>query len=375
MDFDLSSEQQMLKDGALRYVREKYDFESRRLIAGTQAGWSPLHWSAFAELGWLALGLPEELGGLGCPFVDTCILSEAFGQGLILEPYTSTVILCAHILEHWQNAEQRESLLAMIGAGDKKLSFAHEEPGSSHQRHMVSTRAQATASGYALSGVKTMVFDAASADHFILSACFEDGDLALFLVDAAAPELRTKPYKLIDGSRAADLEFGGMQLAGAALLLRGAAAQAALEAALDRAVLAQAAEALGAMQAVLNITSAYIKQRTQFGQPIGKFQALQHRMAEMFTEVQSTRSILYHGLAGIDAAPALRASAVSAAKVATSAAGFFVGGQGIQLHGGMGMTEEYPVGHYFKRLIVLEKAYGDSNWHLARYTALRAGQV
>jgi alkylation response protein AidB-like acyl-CoA dehydrogenase len=374
MDFDFSSEQQMLKDGAQRYVREKYDFESRRQIAASGPGWSAAHWAAFAELGWLALGVPEEFGGLGCSFVDTCILAEAFGRGLVLEPYTSTAILCSYILEHWQNAEGRDALLAEIAEGGKKLALAHEEPGISHRRHASSTQALTVSSGYRLSGRKTMVFDAPFVDQFIISCSLEDGDLALFLAASDTPGLWLKPYKLIDGSRAADLELDGMVLDASALLLRGAAAQDLLDAALDRAVLAQAAEALGAMQAVLEITSSYIKERTQFGQPIGKFQALQHRMAEMFTEAQSARSILYHGLASIDAAPAQRAAAVSAVKVATSAAGFFVGSQGIQLHGGMGMTEEFPVGHYFKRLVALEKAYGDGNWHLARYAALRVEQ-
>jgi len=372
MDFDLTSEQQMLKDGAQRYIREKYDFDSRRAAAAGEPGFSPAHWSAFAELGWLALSLPEAAGGFGCPFTDTCLLTEAFGRGLVLEPYTSTVILCAHILEA-AGGEAANALLAAIAAGEAKLALAHDEPGIRHQRRNAATSARPAASGYRLEGAKTMVFDAPSADYLILSATLEDGDFALFLAVANTPDLRLKPYHLIDGTRAADLDFPSLVLEQSALLLRGKAARQALEAALDRAVLAQAAEALGGMQAVLQVTGDYIKTRVQFGQPIGKFQALQHKMAEMFTETQSARSILYHGLASIDAAPDLRAAAVSAAKVATAAAGFFVGSNGIQLHGGMGMTDEYAVGHYFKRLVALEKAYGDSNWHLARYTKLRAG--
>jgi alkylation response protein AidB-like acyl-CoA dehydrogenase len=355
MDFDLTSEQQMLKDGALRYVREKYDFDSRRALAAGEPGWSPAHWAAFADLGWLALSLPEDAGGLAFPFVDSCILTEAFGRGLVLEPYTSTVILCAYILEVSGNAEIREAVLGAIAAGEAKLAFAHDEPGVRHQRHKAAAQARSTATGYVLDGAKTMVF-------------------ALFLADAKALNLRIKPYRLIDGTRAADLDFSALALEKSALLLRGAAALEGLETALDRAVLAQSAEALGAMQTVLQVTADYIKTRVQFGQPIGKFQALQHKMAEMFTEAQSARSILYHGLASIDASPAQRAAAVSAAKVAIAAAGFTVGGQGIQLHGGMGMTDEYAVGHYFKRLVALEKAYGDSSWHLARYTRLSAVQ-
>jgi alkylation response protein AidB-like acyl-CoA dehydrogenase len=372
MDFDLTSEQQMLKDGAVRYVREKYDFDSRRALAAGEPGWSPAHWAAFADLGWLALSLPEDVGGLAFPFLDSCILTEAFGKGLVLEPYTSTVILCAYILEVSGNAEIREVVLSAVAGGEAKLALAHDEPGVRHQRHKAAAQARSTVAGYLLDGAKTMVFDGPSADYFILSATLEDDDFALFLVDAKTPNLHIKSYRLIDGTRAADLDFSALALEKSALLLSGAAALQALETALDRAVLAQSAEALGAMQTVLQVTSAYIKTRVQFGQPIGKFQALQHKMAEMFTEAQSARSILYHGLASIDASPPQRAAAVSAAKVATAAAGFAVGGQGIQLHGGMGMTDEYAVGHYFKRLVALEKAYGDSSWHLARYTKLSA---
>jgi alkylation response protein AidB-like acyl-CoA dehydrogenase len=370
MDFDLTGEQRMLKESAQRYLRETYGFESRRLTARGELGWSSAHWSAFAELGWLALGIPESAGGLGGDLTDTCILSEAFGQALVLEPYTSTIILGARILE----LAEQPAMLGAITAGEAKLALAHEEPGIRHQRNTAQTIARRTAAGYIIRGRKTTVFDAPMADHFIVSATLDDGDFALFLTGVNLSGLRRTEYKLMDGTRAADLEFDAAALSESALLLRGATAHAVLEDALDRATLAHVAESLGAMREVLRITADYIKTRNQFGQPIGKFQGLQHRMAEMFTQAQSARSMLFQGLTNIDAAPAQRAAAVSAAKVATAEAGFFVGGQGIQLHGGMGMTDEYPVGHYFKRLVVLEKAYGDADWHLARYARLRIGQ-
>jgi alkylation response protein AidB-like acyl-CoA dehydrogenase len=373
MNFDLTDEQQMLKDGVQRYMREKYGFEARRLTARGQIGWSSAHWSAFAELGWLALGIPESAGGLGGDITDTLILSEAFGHALVLEPYTSTIILGARILEQCDRAP-RDAMLGAIMVGEAKLALAHEEPGIRHQRHAAKTIARRSEAGYIIDGRKTAVFDAPMADHFIVSVTLEDGDFALFLADAKVFGLRQRGYKLLDGTRAADLEFESVVLGEAALLMRGATARACLEDALDRATLAQVAESLGVMREVLRITSDYLKTRSQFGQPIGKFQALQHRMAEMFTQAQSARSMLFHGLANMDAASPQRAAAVSAAKVATAEAGFFVGSQGIQLHGGMGMTDEYPVGHYFKRLVVLEKAYGDSDWHLARYASLRIGQ-
>jgi alkylation response protein AidB-like acyl-CoA dehydrogenase len=220
--------------------------------------------------------------------------------------------------------------------------------------------------GYVLDGVKTLAFDAPSADQFIVSARFGNG-FALFLVPRDADGVSVNAYPLIDGSRAADIEFRSVRLPGSALLVDPSRALDVLEEAVDRTVLAQVAEALGAMEAVLEITNAYIKQRVQFGQPIGKFQALQHRMAEMFVEVQETRSILYRGLALLEAPVAERKRAISAAKVVASNAARFVGAQGIQLHGGIGMTDEYAVGHYYKKLIAFEKRFGDTEFHVARY--------
>jgi alkylation response protein AidB-like acyl-CoA dehydrogenase len=215
-----------------------------------------------------------------------------------------------------------------------------------------------------------MVEAAPSATHFIVSAGLEgDLGLGLFLVDAQG--VRADAYEVIDGTRAADLHLDGVTVDEDALLTAPAVAGALLQDAVDRAALAHMAEALGSMEAVLELTSEYIKTRQQFGQPIGKFQALQHRMAEMFVETQEMRSIVLRGIANLDAAPAERSLAVSAAKVMFGTAGRFVGAQGIQLHGGIGMTDEYQVGHYYKRLLVLDKRYGDGDWHIDRFVALQ----
>ena len=372
MDFNLTDEQQMLRDSARRFVRERYGFEARRALEQSDAGWSAEHWQTYAELGWLALGLPEHAGGLGFGLTDTCLLTEALGQGLVLEPFISTAVLCARILERAGDAALCTPLLGAVAGGELRLALAHEEPGVQHQRCAATTTARRNASGYVLSGSKTMVLDAPSAHRFIVSACVHDEPgLALFLVDAQAPGLRLQPYTLIDGSRAGDLLLDGIELPPTALLVPQESGSEVLDEALDRATVARVAEALGAMDAVLRITSDYLKTRQQFGQPIGKFQALQHRMAEMFVEVEATQSILFQALACIDAAPVQRAAAVSVAKVVAAQAGRFVGGQGIQLHGGMGMTAECAVGHYFKRLVVIDRSYGDAEWHLQRMAALR----
>jgi alkylation response protein AidB-like acyl-CoA dehydrogenase len=373
MIFARTDEQRMMQEGAERFIREQYSFDARQAVAASQAGWSTAHWQNYAELGWLALLIPEAAGGLGFAFTDVAVLLEAFGNGLVLEPFISTVVLGAFILE---NADQNPRIkeLEAVATGALRLALAHDEPGERHQRGAATATARRTASGFSLTGTKTLVLDGPSADQFIVSAHIEGLDgLALFLMPADAAGLVRDDYPLIDATRACDLEFTSVELPSANLLAAGEAGTRILNEALDRAVLAQSAEALGAMETVLRLTAEYIKTRVQFGQPIGKFQALQHRMAEMFTQTESARSMLLQGLAALDAEPAIREAAVSATKVAISKAGFFVGAEGMQLHGGMGMTAETAVGHYFKRLVALEKTYGDRDWHLDRFIRLTAG--
>ena len=367
MDFNLTDEQQMLRDAANRFVREQYGFEVRRKLA-TSTGWSPERWSQYADMGWLALGMPEEWGGLGCGFIETAIVAEELGRGLVLEPFIGCAVLAARLLATADApgfASRRSGLLQGLAAGTQLIVLAHSEPGSRFELDRVAARARAEGSGFVLDGVKLMVPAAGIADHFIVSAAVDGEGVALFLVPSDAVALH--PYALIDGTRAADVELRSVLVGADARLTQPQSGLALLEEALDRAALAQVAEALGCMEAVLDITADYLKTRQQFGQPIGKFQALQHRMSEMFVEVQETRSILYRGIACLDAAPALRRQAVSAAKVMMGSAGRFVGGQGIQLHGGIGLTDEYPIGHYYKRLLALEKLHGDSEWHLGRF--------
>ncbi|WP_280155424.1 acyl-CoA dehydrogenase family protein [Piscinibacter sp. XHJ-5] len=366
MDFNLSDEQQMLRDAANRYVREKGGFEHRR---APQA-----HWAAYAEMGWLALAVPEADGGLGCGFVETAIIAEELGRGLVLEPYVGCAVLATRLVERADAkafAARRAELLQQLAEGRVQIALAHADPQSRFEIDAQSTCARAEGSGFVLDGVKLMVPAAGSAGAFIVSAAVDAGEPALFLVPREAVTLH--PYPLIDGTHGGDVELRSVFVPAEARLSAPGSGLALLEEALDRAALAQVAEALGCMEAVLEITADYLKTREQFGQPIGRFQALQHRMSEMFVEVQETRSILYRGIAHLDAAPADRRRAVSATKVMLGSAGRFVGGQGIQLHGGIGMTEEYPIGHYYKRLLVLEKLYGDSEWHLSRFVEANRG--
>jgi alkylation response protein AidB-like acyl-CoA dehydrogenase len=366
VDFSLSEEQQMLSDGAEKFLAAHYSFEQRRALLSSPAGFSEQNWQTFAELGWLALPVPEDAGGLGGSFIDTTLIMEAMGRRLVLEPYATTAILAARVIARSSNEELRSSLLPQIAQGTCRVALAHGELASRYDMRNVQTCARLEQDSYVMDGVKVMALDAPSAHKLIVSASTVDKELALFLLDADAPGVTVRGYPLIDGTRAADVELAAVRVNRNSLLLAGREALEVLDEAIDRLILARVAEGLGAMEVVLQLVSEHLRSRQQFGQPLIRFQALQHRLAEMFVEIQETRSILYRGLAYIEAPAAERRAAVSAAKVVAANAGRVVGEQGIQLHGGVGMTEEYQVGHYFKRLIALEKAFGDVDYHLER---------
>ena len=368
MDFNLTEEQQMLRDGVRRFGSERYSFEARKQLLATADRFSTENWSIYAELGWLALGLPEEAGGLGCSFVETAIVMQELGRVLALEPYATSAILSAYLIEAADHSQRRLELLCELGAGHMRIALAHSEPDARYELDAVRVTAKhAGDGGYRLSGVKTLAFDAPAAHQLIVSAALASEGMGLFIVPIDTPGVTVIAYPLIDGTRAADVELKDVHVPNPALLIEPPRALDVLERAIDRTVLAEVAGSLGAMESVLDITNGYIKQRVQFGQPIGKFQALQHRMAEMFVEVQQTRSILYRGMALLEAAPGERKRAVSAAKVVACNAGRFVGAQGIQLHGGIGMTEEHSIGHYYKKLVAFEKRFGDTEFHVSRY--------
>jgi len=365
MDLTLTDEQEMLRDGVRRFVAEKYEFEKRRALVASEIGYSLDHWRLFAELGWLALGLPEDAGGLGGTCIDTALVMEAFGAGLVLEPYASNVVLSARILERAENQELRSRMLTALAEGRQRVALAHFERESRYSLSKVDTSATRRDGGYVISGTKSLVLDGAAADQLIVSARLDEA-LALFLVDRRAAGVEVESYRLMDDTGAADVILRDVKVGDAALLMSGPGVVGVLEEAIDRFILAKVAESLGAVEAVLEMTSDYVKSRVQFGQPLIKFQAIQHRLAEMFVEVQEMRSILYCGLAHIDAEAAERRRAVSAAKIVACGGGRLVTGLGIQLHGGIGMTEEYRVGHYFKKMVTTDKLFGDVDYHLAR---------
>jgi alkylation response protein AidB-like acyl-CoA dehydrogenase len=385
VDFSLSEEQQMLSDGAGKFLADHYSFEQRRALLMSPTGFSEQNWQTFAELGWLALPVPEDAGGLGGSFIDTTLIMEAMGRRLVLEPYATTAVLAARVIAQSRNEQLRSSLLPQIAQGTCRVALAHGELASRYDTRMVQTCARPDEDGYVIDGVKVLALDAPAAHKLIVSANIADTsdstsiadgrnsagiadrkNMGLFLLDANAPGVTVRGYPLIDGTRAADVELTAVRANRSTLLAAGPEALEVLEEAIDRLVLARVAEGLGAMEVVLQLASEHLRSRQQFGQPLIRFQALQHRLAEMFVEIQETRSILYRGLAYIEAPAAERRAAVSAAKVVAANAGRVVGEQGIQLHGGVGMTQEYQVGHYYKRLIALEKSFGDVDYHLER---------
>lgn len=367
MNFNYSEMQQMLLDSAGKLIADTYTLEDIRHQRTFANGLNERNWAQFAELGWLALPLPEDAGGLGCGLEDVVVLSTMLGRGLAVEPYTSSVVIGGHILGSMADRDARNAILGQIAAGDARIALAHGEPGERFgDGGARATTAVASGNGFTLDGQKILSIDAPSATHLVISATLDDGSQGLFLAPRNAPGIGHENYPLIDGSAASDLFLEGVHVDAGALIASGTHAEALLSEAGDRASIALMAQAVGAMEACNDVCAAYIKERKQFGQPIGKFQALQHIMADMFVSAHQARSMVYCALAHADAAPDKRLAAVSAAKVVVGKAAQLVSRSGIQLHGGYGVTDEYIVSHYYRRLLALEKLFGDIDHHARR---------
>lgn len=366
MNFDYSEEQRLLQESVERLVREEYGFASRQRIVATAEGHSAAHWSLFAELGWLALPLPESAGGLGGGVIESAILMEAFGRGLVPSPWLACVVLGGGAIAALGTPAQRERWLPPLIAGELHLALAHYETASRYEPSAIASRARREGNGWVLEGGKCVVLNAPQADLVLLSAREEDGGIGLFAVAPGTPGLRLEAYRTIDGAPAAELAFEGLHLAAEARLGTGDALPT-IRTLLDRAALLVSAEALGAMDVLLERTVAYAKTRKQFGVPIGSFQALQHRMADMFIEREQSRSILLMALLSAESGGEDAARAISAAKHRIGRAARRIGQEAIQLHGGIGVTDALDVGHYVKRLTAIEALFGNQDWHLRRF--------
>jgi alkylation response protein AidB-like acyl-CoA dehydrogenase len=320
-------------------------------------------------MGWLALAVPESAGGLSGSIEDVALLNVAFGKSLAAEPYVSTAVLANHVIQQSAGDERAAGLLGEIAAGTLRVALAHLENGADP---LLPTAAQATArrSGddFVLDGRKLMVLDAPSAGALIVSARIDGEEgTGLFLVNAVSQGLAVESYPLVDGTRAADIGFEGVVVPSADLLVSGNRGADVLGESIDRAAIAFMAQAVGAMEASLKICGDYVKERKQFGVTIGSFQAIQHMLSDMFVAAHQARSMLYHALANAEASPEQRRAAISAARIVVGEAGQLVSRSGIQVHGGYGLTDEYAIGHYFRRLMCLEKHFGDLSRHVEQF--------
>lgn len=371
MDFSLTQEQQQFADAIKRWVAKDYNFEQRKHIIQSEAGVSDTAWAALAELGAMALPVPEAQGGFDGSAIDMLIVMQELGRGIVIEPYFATVLGA----EFLKQAGSHAAILEQVAGGEVKLAAALAEKQSRHDLFDIVTIATKNADGFVLNGVKTIVLHGAQADHLIVSARSSGNQrdttgISMFIVDAKAAGVSRRDYRTIDGYRAADIHFDQVQVPASALLGAEAAGWELLDAASDYGVTLLCAEAVGVIEAITNATLEYLKTRQQFGVPIGKFQVLQHRMAEMFMEMEQARSMATLAAVKVSSSDVEeRRRTVSAAKARVGQAARFVGQSAVQLHGGMGVTNELPAAHMFKRLTMIELSLGDTDHHLARFVA------
>lgn len=374
MDIQFTEEQELLRSSVQRMLRDQYSFEARRKIVASEDGWSRRQWGAFAELGLLAAPFSEESGGLGGGPLSTMIVAQEFGRHLVVEPYVETVVLAGGLIEHAGTKEQKQAFIPDIIAGQKIWALAWTEKISRFDLANVATTARREGDDYMLSGEKTAVIAAPWADYLIVSARTKGtrddrGGVSLFVVDARAANLDLRSFKTIDGRRAAEITFRDVR---GELLGSEGEGVALLEACRDRAIGALCAEAVGAMAELNSATLEYSKARKQFGVTIGSFQVLQHRMVDMFIAHQEALSLMQHLNLSLGVGESGISRLASGAKSKVGYAGKFIADQAVQLHGGMGMTDELNVGHYFKRISSINIQFGDPAHHLLRYVQLDA---
>jgi alkylation response protein AidB-like acyl-CoA dehydrogenase len=375
MDFNYSNEQIALQETLQRFIGRDYGFERRRELARSPLGFSSEAWAQYAELGLLSLPFPEEFGGLGGNAVDIMLVMELVGRGLLLEPFLSTIVMCGGLLRDAASEPLKRMLLPRIGAGEIKLALAcYEAAGRYDLPHVACTASSGSDGGWRLSGQKTVVLDAPSADYFIVSArsggaVRERQGISLFLVPRETPGLTLFSYPTQSGGRAADLRLAEVALGADSLIGAAGHGLAIVERAVDRGIAALCAEAVGIITALNEATLGYLKTRKQFGVPIGKFQALQHRMADMFIAAEQARSMAVNAAVYVDSEDAAeRRRAVSGAKAYIGQAARLVGQQAVQLHGAMGVVDDVIVSHYFKRLTLIDLSLGDVDFHLACFS-------
>ena len=372
MNFDFTEEQQMVRDSIARFVQDDYDWDTRKAIVASEKGLSADNWKLFAELGWLSIPFAEEHGGFGGNIVDLSVVMEELGKGLVVEPYFPTVVLFGGLIGRAGNEAQQAEWLPRVIGGDVLGGFAYVERQSRFALHDCLATATPSGDGFVLNGEKVVVFNGEQADHLVVLArtSGEQSDrtgLSLFIVEASAAGIDKMNYPMMDGQRVANVTFKDVALPADALLGEEGNALAVVEALVDEAIIALASEAVGIMGVLNTKTLEYAKTREQFGVAIGSYQALQHRMVDTMMAYEQCKSLLFKALCEYKQEPAMAAETIHALKVLIDRNAKHVFGEAIQIHGGMGMTDELDIGHYAKRLMMINTTFGDANFHRNRF--------
>ncbi len=380
MDFNFTEEQTMLRDSLARSVADKYDFDKRKAFLASDAGRDAANWAAFAELGLMAAPLPEAYGGLGGGPIDVMVVMEEFGKGLVIEPYLQTVVLGGQALTLGGSEAQKEEHLNAIAAGERIIAAGFYEPKGRYNLADLTTTAKKDGAGYVLNGQKAVVIGAPWADHLLVTARTggsqrEAAGVTLFLVPKAAKGVTTRDYPTVDGFRASEVYFENVAVGAEHVIGAVDGALPLVDEVVDHGIAAVCAEAVGAMKVIHASTVDYAKTRKQFGVAIASFQVLQHRMVDMFMATEQSASMAMMASLKLADSAVERAKAASAAKVQIGKAGRFVGQAAVQIHGGMGVTDEMKVGHYFKRVTMIDAQFGAVDHHLKRYTDLSLADV
>ena len=377
MDFSFTEEQTLLRNMVQRFVQDNYDLDARQKIVNSEEGMSKEHWNTFAELGLLAAPFPEEYDGMGGSQIETMVIMEELGRGLVVEPYFQTAVFAGGFIREGGSDDQKKALIPGIISGEDIYAVGFVEPQGRFNLADLTTTAKKSGSGYTLNGYKAVVLGGPWANKLIITARTsgdqrDDAGVSVFVVDKGADGVAARDYPTIDGLRASEITLENVQVGDDALLGTADQGLPLIEKVIDQAIAALCAEACGAMKVLNDTTVEYCKTREQFGQPIGKFQVLQHRMVDMFMEYEQSVSMTYMVNLKLDEGEIERKKAASAAKIQIGKSGKFIGQSAVQLHGGMGMTDELNVGHYFKRLTMIDTLFGNVDHHLKRYAGLDA---
>jgi alkylation response protein AidB-like acyl-CoA dehydrogenase len=375
MDFTFNEEQTLIQDQVDQFVLKEYDWETRQSLSNSDLGFGQENWQKFAELGWLGISVSEDSGGFGGSAIESMLIMEAFGKGLVVEPFLETMIMSGGLIDAHGSDQQKASILEPAISGEMQLALAYAEPQSRFNLSDVVTEAKPEGDNFVLNGYKSVVMNGPSANKILVSARtsgsqLEENGLTLFIVDADSDGLNKTNYKTVDGRRASDISLENVTVSKDDVVGGIDSGFEILDLAIDKAILAISAEAVGAMEVLYKATVEYTKTREQFGTAIGKFQVLQHRMVDMFMEYEQCKSLLYMATMKQEEGAADAKKAISGLKYQVGKAGKFIGQQAVQLHGGMGVTDELNVGHYFKRLTTIGTIFGNTDYHLKKYTSL-----